>query len=649
MVSEKYSFFCHTENINSLHMKLIITVTVLVGLFIGMVIMDRPQAPADLVFVNRGECHTLDPQRMSWMQDFRMSNALYEGLVRWDNDTFEILPGVAKSWVVSDDGLVYTFFLRENARWSNGDSVTSHDYIYSWKRALYPDAAADYSDLFYKIKGGEDFFKWRNQQLADNATRLAQAADDAARQDIVEQMYQSAEARFIDTVGLKAPDDYTLIVTLENPTHYMLDLFAFGVFFPVHPATVEKYVTLDINTGMLNQSHGWTKPPYIVVNGPYNLVLWRYKRDMRLELNPYYWNKDAVKSKSVLSVSVEEPSTAVLAFETGTIDWLSDVSGVDYRPDMLEQQNRYLERNAKRIKQMESEGYGYNEIMSTLAGESPPLDGERNNIHAFSAFGTYFYNFNCQEKFKDGADNPFHDPRVRRAFAMAIDKQVIVKRVTRLNQKIASTFIPPGSIPDYKSPAGLGYDTQQARQLLAEAGWSISTADGRLTNNVTKNHFPVVEILYSTGQDHEDIAQAIAFMWERDMGVEISLIGKESKTFGEDVKNHNFMVSRGNWFGDYGDPTTFLDLFRTTNGNNDRAFSNAWFDDLMAQTDRELDPDKRMRMLEEAEAFIVNEQLPLVPLFHRITVYMYEPDKLRNISTHPRLVQYLWELEADKK
>ncbi|MBL1218720.1 MAG: peptide ABC transporter substrate-binding protein [Planctomycetes bacterium] len=628
--------------------KLLVPVIALFGLMTVVFLLDRPEAPADLVFVNRGECHTLDPQRMSWMQDFRMANALYEGLVRWNNDTFAIEPGVAESWDVSDDRLTYTFHLRDTAKWSNQDPVTAHDFVYSWKRALYPDAAADYTDLFYKIEGGEDFFKFRQAQLEQFRQQVSELSngDEAARLELARQLYEEAEAKFDEIVALKAVNDYTLTFTLANPTPYMLDLCAFGVFCPVHPPTVEQYVSLDPLSGMINQEHGWTKPPSIVTNGPYVLTRWRYKRDMRLERNPHYWNLPAVKAKSVLSLSVEEPSTAVLAFETGTIDWLSDVSGVDYRPDMLAQARRYLERHATRYAQLESQDLGYGEIMATLAAETPPGPDERNNIHAFPAFGTYFYNFNCQESLPDGRPNPFFDPRVRRAFAMAIDKSDLVTRVTRLNQPIASTFIPPGSIPGYHSPAGLGHDPDQSRTLLAEAGWELTEKTGTLIKSSNGEPFPMVEILYSTGQDHEDIAQAIAFMWENELGITASLVGKESKTFGEDVKHHKFMISRANWFGDYGDPTTFLDLFRSTNQNNDRAFANDWFDQRMHEIDRELDEEQRTRLCEEAERFIVEEQLPLIPLFHRITVYMYEPDQLHHIATHPRLVQYLWELEA---
>jgi len=646
----------------------------LVLLLIGAFLVDRPQPRADLVFVNRGELHTLDPQRMSWLQDFRIAYNLYEGLVRWDNDNFLIEPALAHTWEISEDQTVYTFHFRPDAYWSNGDlddpdnqpdPVTAYDFVYSWKRALLPDTAADYSDLFYRIKNGEQFFNYRSTQLAAFAERDSKDRTLEAAQLLRDE----ADRVFAETVGIRAIDDHTLVVTLERPTPYILDLFAFPVFYPVHPETVESYVSLDAATGYIRQAHGWTKPDTHVGNGPYVLNVWRYNRDLRLERNPCYWNRSQIASGSVASIAVADPNTSILAFETGAIDWLSDVSGVNYRADMLQEALRYRKRTANAFAELRTQfvqelhntygeefdtqvgdrindpNLGYDWIMSRLADSMPPIEGERNNIHAFPAYGTYFYNFNCQEKFKNGRPNPFYHAAVRRAFTMAVNKRAIVERVTRMNQPVATTFIPPGSIPGCASPAGLSYDTDKARQELESAGWIDRDGDG-VVENSNNEPFPTVEILYETGGGHEAVAQAIAAMWERELRVRCSTVGQESKTAGERKKTHDFIISRANWFGDYGDPTTFLDLFRSTNNNNDRGYSNPVFDALMNRTDREPDSAKRMRLLEQAEAMIVNEEVPLLPIYHRITVYMYEPGRVRNISTHPRLVQYLWELEA---
>lgn len=626
-------------------MRTILPILLLIGLLVGAVMLDRPRDEAALTFINRGDVHTLDPQRMSWMQDFRIANAIYEGLVSYDNDTFDILPGVAETWSISPDGLVYTFHLRHNAKWSNGDPVTAQDFIYSWRRALFPDTAAGYADLFFKIKGGQAFFDWRTQQLADFTTQ-AQGMGGEERAALARSMVDEAYKRFDETVGLSAPDAHTLDVTLQVPTPYMLDLLAFGPFMPVHRPTVEPYLHLDAASGSLRQRHGWTKPPLLVSNGPYVLAVWRYKRDLRLERNPQYWDTEHVVSDSVLCISVDDANTAVLAYETGTIDWLSDVS-VDYRADMLLQKQRYMDRNADRYAELRAQGLGYNQAMEILAHESPPRAGERNDLHAFAAYGTYFYNFNCQETLNSGAFNPFKDARVRRAFSRAVDKQAIVDRVTRMSQPVANVLIPPGSIAGFVGAKGIGYDPEKARSELAEAGWSDHDGDG-LVEDASGQPFPTVEILFPSAGEHKAIAQAIAHMWERELGVQTRLREEETKVAATHLQEHNFMVSRGNWYGDYGDPTTFLDLDRSGNSNNDRNYSNPVFDDLMAQADRELDPEKRMKILEQADAMMVNEELPILPLYHQVTLYMYDPAKLRNISVHPRLTQFLQELEVVK-
>ncbi len=646
--------------------KISLPIVVIFALLLGAFYLDNPQDPADLTFVNRGEVHGLDPQRMSWLQDFRIAYNIYEGLVRWENDSFAIDPAIAESWDISDDGTVYTFHLRKNAKWSNGDSITTEDFFYSWQRAMLPDTAADYSDLFFRIKNGEAYFNQRSEMLKEYAER----PDDERTQEAADALREASNILFREMVGMKAIDPHTLQITLERPTTYILDLFAFPVFYIVHKPTVEKYVRVDANSGAIQQRHGWTKPPHLVCNGPFEIAVWRYKRDLRLERNPHYWNPDVSPSESIVSISIEDPSTSVLAFDTGSIDWLSDVSGVPYRADMLFEAKRYKDKHQIRYEELQQEFIaelkttigdelfaqrygsrlndpylGYNDIMSTLANESPPVEGERNNIHSFPAYGTYFYNFNCSPQFNDGSDNPFHDAHVRRAFALAIHKQDIVEKVTRMNQPVARTFIPPGSIPGFNSPEGLGYEPELAKTLLADAGWQDRDGDGVIEDE-SGRPFPTVEILVSSGGGHEGIAQAISAMWERALRIRTAVVIKESTVFSGDLKEHNFMVSRANWFGDYGDPTTFLDLCRSTNYNNDRNYKDDSFDDLMARSDREPDADKRMRMLEEAEAYIVNDQFPFVPIFHRVTVYMFEPNKVRNFSTHPRLTQYLWELEA---
>lgn len=588
-------------------------------LAVGLTVLtDEPQRPADFTFINRGDVATLDLQKMSWMQDLRVGRALFEGLVRNDifTSNYEIRPGVAERWEISPDGKTYTFHLRENAKWSNGERVKASDFVYTWRRALLPDTASDYTALFQLIKGGKDFYDWRTKALED----FKPGVDDGIK------LWEQTQKKFDEMVSLKAVDDRTLTFTLERATPYFMDLCAFAVFYPVYPPLVSRYEQPDRRTGRLNVQSGWTKAGTIVSNGPFVLKQWRFKRDLRLERSPTYWDPKRIGVDSILIVSIEDPNAQVLAFRSGTVDWVSDVSS-PYRADMLEAKYRFYREHQAEVEAMRAEGLDPVEIDRRL-----PSD-DRNKIAVFPAFGTYFYNFNCLPKLPDGRVNPLADKRVRRALAMAIDKERIVKQVRRVGERSVSVLIPEGSIAGFRSPKGVPYDIAAARKLLAEAGYP--EGKGMIT----------LEILYTKDGGHEFIAQAVKKDWEENLGLSVSLQQREIKVFRNDLKKQNFMVSRGGWFGDYGDPTTFLDLNRKDDGNNDRKYNSPVFEQLMQQADNEPDAEKRLRILEKAESLIVDEDLPLIPLFQYVQMYLFDPHRLTGVSSHPRQEQSAHEME----
>jgi oligopeptide transport system substrate-binding protein len=407
----------------------------------------------------------------------------------------------------------------------------------------------------------------------------------------------------------------------------MLDLCAFAVFYPVYPPLVSQYERPDRTTGRLDIQFGWTKPPVLVSNGPFTLKTWRFRRDMRLEKNPLYWDAGRIALDSIAIPSIEDSNAAVLAYRSGTVDWVSDVTP-PYRADILAEKMAFYRENQAAYDAMVKEGLDPVEIDRRL----PP--DKRNHLHAFPAFGTYFYNFNCQPRLQDGRPNPFADPRVRRAFVMAIDKDRIVNQVRRVGERIATTLIPPGSIAGYRSPKGAPYDPEGARKLLAEAGYPGGQG------------FITVEILFNKDGGHELPAQSIARDWEQNLGVRVELTTRELSVFKDDLKKQDYMVGRAGWFGDYGDPTTFLDLNRRSDGNNDRKYDSAAYETLMDKADHEADAEKRMRVLERAEALVVDEDLPLIPLYHYVQMYFYDPQKLTGISSHPRQEQNLWEFDV---
>ena len=578
----------------------------LASLILISVWLDRPDPRADVVYANTSENFTLDPQRLSYQHDVRTSRSLFEGLVNVEGEHGTPEAAVAVSWQRGEDGRTWTYRLRDDARWSNGAPVTSHEFIYAWRRAILPDLAADYTGFFLSIEGAKDFFEWRVKALAEFAKSPGGA-------DAADKLWKETESRFATQVGLSAPDDHTLVVKLARPVAYWLDLCAFPAMFPVYPPLVESFTRINPRTAQLEQDPGWTKGGVLVSNGPYQLVQWRPKRSMRFEKNPYYWNAAHVSSQTIESIPIEDPNTAVLAFENGDIDWLTDTI-VEYRGDMFDEAKR----------------------------------GLRKNLHVLDAFGTDFFSFNCRPKLADGRTNPFANPAVRRAFTLAVDKATIVNNITRLDETVATTFIPPDSIPGYQTPAGLPFDPIKARAELAEAGWKDRDNDG-VVENESGEKFPTVEIMYSAGSPrYRDMAGALSAMWSETLHIQSAPRSRDPLGYKDALKQGDFMIARGGWYGDYGDPTTWLDLCRTGDGNNDRKYSSTEFDALLDKAANELDPARRFQILQDAERIITERDLPMIPICHYVTVYMYDPARLTGLSRHPRLEQYLGRLQIKK-
>lgn len=599
---------------------------VLIALLVGAALLSGPAPRADFVFLNRGDVSTLDPSQMSWMQDFRVATLLYEGLTRRDVQSagYDPLPGMAERWEVSPDGLVYTFHLRP-ATWTNGDPVRATDFVFAWRRSMLPEVGADYAKLFELIRGGGSFMAWRATQLETYAKLPPGERTPAAAQAAWNEMQE----RFAQTVGLSAPDERTLIVQLERSTPYFLDLTGFTALLPINPRVLEQFSDVDPLTAGLRSTPGWTLPPNAATNGPFLLESWAFKRDMRLRRNPHSWRASEIALETISIPFIQDGNAQVTAFRTGALDWASDVPAA-YLEKLLANRRAFEAEHAEQIAALAAHGLKGDDIDRAL-----PRD-VRANIHAFPSFGTYFYNFNCRPKLADGRPNPLADARVRRALALTVDKDAITRRVRRGGEPIARTFIPPGSLGEYRSPPGLGFDPAAARGLLREAGFDDA------------HPLPEIELLFNNEGGHDLIAQAVAADWSRHLGISVRLVQKESKVFRDDVKAGRFMVSRATWFGDYGDATTFLDLNRTGNGNNDRGYSSAAYDDLLARAHASTDQAERRLLLERAEAILVDEDLPLLPLFHFVQVYLYDAHRVIGISSHPRQDQAFDRLRIER-
>jgi oligopeptide transport system substrate-binding protein len=503
---------------------------------------------------NADEVSTLDPGRMSWQNDIRTAMGLWEGLVAYDPKTLEPIPGAA-TWEVSKDSMTYTFHLRENAKWSNGDPVLAGDFIFAWKRVLTPATAADYSNLLFYIKGAQKYFS------------------------ALEKLRPGEAAPSFGDVAIRAADDRTLIVELENPCTYFLDLVAFPVFFPLHEKSMAKFASPNPAVGY---DPVWTRPPNLVTNGAFYLAEWQFKRFLKLAPNPHYWDRAAVKAPAIYIKAIDDQGAAMRAYEGGEVDVLTFVPP-DFGHLLIK------ERDEKR----------------------------RNDIHYRPVFGTYYYMFNCSKP-------PFDNKLVRRALALAIDKEKLVNEVTKMKQTPCNVLVPPGSIAGYESPKGLDRDVELAKKLLAEAGFP----EGK--------DFPVAEILYNKESMHHVVSQALGQMWQQNLGISVKFRGVERGGFRNDRRNHNFMISRAGWYGDYMDPTTWLDLCKTGDGNNDGLYSNKQFDALLAEAAKMTNPQERFKKLAEAEKMLVEDEMPLIPLYLYSDGYIFDSNRIGGLELNIR-------------
>ncbi|VAX40943.1 hypothetical protein MNBD_PLANCTO03-2078 [hydrothermal vent metagenome] len=333
--------------------------------------------------------------------------------------------------------------------------------------------------------------------------------------------------------------------------------------------------------------------------------------------------------------SIADPSAQVLAYQTGAIDYVANVTA-PYRREMVAQKMAFYRDHWDEYQRLLAEGWDTFQIDRLL-----PAD-PRKAVHITPAFGTYFWNFNCQPTLPDGRPNPLADARVRRALALMIDKRLIAEEVRGLGEPVARTLIPPGSIAGYTSPEGLPCLSDcetpaerealiaRARALLAEAGWSDPST------------MPTIELEFNKDSGHDLVAQSIAKNWQETLGIPVRLAQKELSVFRDDLKKHNYMTSRAGWFGDYPDPLTFLEINRTGDGNNDRAFSNATFDALLDAAYTEPDPAARAAGLAEAERMIMEDELPMTPIFHYANVFMFDADTLSGPNPHPRTIENLF-------
>lgn len=479
-----------------------------------------------------GELASFDTSKISggiWESQVLMD--VYEGLVKESPDG-EILPGMAASWDVSEDGRTYTFHLREDARWSDGEPVTADDFVFGWRHLLDPTSASKYAYQLYPVVNAE----------------AVNTGD-----------------KPLEELGVEAVDPQTLVVHLNAPTPYFIQLLTHYTTYPQPLHTWQEfgqdYVDLD----------------NIVTNGAFTPTEWISQSRITVKKNPEYYEADEVALDGVRYHTIEDRNAGVSRFRAGELDIMRE----------------------------------YASSMYSLLKEQIP-----DATHMAPYLGSYYYVFNHRE------GHPTTDPRVREALSMVVRREVIAQQILQGTFLPSLSFVPEG-IEHYDAQNLTYHDADgnditddmnarmaRAKELMEEAGYS---AENPLR----------LRLRYNTTDEHKKIAVAVSSMW-RPLGVEVELVNSEATVHYQTIAQGDFDIARAGWIADYNDAENYLALLRTGAGNNYGAYSSAEYDELYNQAAMTLDADEREALMEQAEATALADNA-LIPMLYYVSRNLVNP------------------------
>lgn len=410
------------------------------------------------------------------------------------------------------------------------------------------------------------------RQFADQRHYIASGSAELLYVIAGAQAWHQGRLDDFDQVGIRVLGDRLLEVELERPTPWFLELTSFPTFAPVPRAVVE------------GLGRDWTRIDHLVGNGPFRPVQRRLGDLLRVERNPRYWDRDAVGLDAIVYLSTDQIDTAIDQYLAGESDWVRSF-------------------NPKKVR----------------AWRADPELSRQLNAPPFLA--TYFYRFNLRRP-------EFRDPRLRRALALAVDREAITRFVTGLGELPALGIVPPYVATDWggAQPRGLAYDPARARALLAEAGFPGGRGLAPLT------------IAFNTDVKNRAIAEAIQEMWQRELGIEVRLENREKRVHVAREKDGDYLISRGSWIADFSDPVTFLDFLRAGRASNRTGWRNDDYERLLDQAADCLDRARRLELLRAAEEILCVEDPPILPIFHYNTAYLLRPGKFEGLHANPRNV-----------
>lgn len=542
-------------------------------------LLEEARQRPDLVWVNGPDPASLDPAQATGTPEGRILRVLFEGLTQHDPSTLEPVPGMAQRWEVSSDGLEYRFFLRENARWSNGDRVSAHDFVWSWKRLLAPETRSRNSHLLWCVHGAREYGESRVEW---------------------------------NRVGVVATGDHQLDVRLIRPTPHFLFLTSLHPLAPVHRPTVRSAERDGVT---------FTSAERMVSNGPYRLSSRRLRHSIRMTRNPGYWDPTACRSELIEALAVESDNAALNLFLSGEADWIVRV------PRAV---TAAFERDPEFGSVYQSTPYFGLEFLRVNV-KRPPFDDPEVRKALSMAIDRHEIVQRVTQAGEQPAWSfvPWPTPAIRAFEASLTRRQRSRQGETGISTPIAwyeRAYVAHANVASDRSWASLGHDPAGARALLRTLGYRVPRRATGVPDRPRSESegftegrpFPAFELLYNSGSLNERLAEILQDQWHRELGFEVRLSQQEWGSYLDRTSSLDYQVARSSWIGDYLDPMTFLEVLASGSPNNRTGWQHAGFDHSLVKSSQTTDVDLRARWLQDAEAVLLNE-LPVIPLYYYVT------------------------------
>lgn len=501
-----------------------------------------PPEGRTLRYIPGPEPQSLDPHVGIGLVEMRIYQALFEGLVLYHPKTMAPIPGIAERWEASDDFTRFTFHLRENARFSNGDPITADDFVWSLRRALDPKLAARYAYIAYPILNAEGYNAGGSFVRDAGTGQLDLDPATGARRFVAPGSAPEPGKELVpiraEDVGVEALDPGTVRYTLTQPSPYFVGMLALGFFMVVHRATIEKH-----------GNEAWALPENIVTSGSFHLKQWKpYERIVVVE-NSMHWDAASVRLEEIRFYPAEDTTTMMNLYKAGVVDALPEHSVPAPWVDLVRPLEDFM--------------------------DAPEM-------------GTFYLNVNTTRP-------PMDDVRVRKAFSLSLDREALA-RFRRVAIPLHG-FVPDGVFPGYPVVKGDEYDPARARALLAEAGYRDAAG------SFDPARFPIdeVEYLYPAGDQERRVAELLQAQWKQSLGLTVPLRAMELRAMA-DYRGLRW----GMWYGDYADPYTFLSLFLTPTASNPTGWWEKSYVDKLDDANRTRDPAERLRKMASAEQQLVS-------------------------------------------